>query len=102
MTNLDNAILLCRRHHRFVHEFGFTVERGEDGFTTFRDPRGEIVPAGGERDLRRAASIERLRAALADSGIEIDAETNAPRWDGMPPDYSLCIESLSFADGRHQ
>jgi hypothetical protein len=118
MTNLDNAILLCRRHNGRVcagaasvegpgsvwgqvHEFGFTVERGEDGFTTFRDPRGEIVPAGGERDLRRAASIERLRAALAESGIEIDAATNAPRWDGMPPDYSLCIEALSFADGRH-
>jgi hypothetical protein len=101
MTNLDNAILLCRRHHRFVHEFGFSVERGEDGLTTFRDPRGEIVPAGGERALRQAASIERLRAALAESGIEIDAETNAPRWDGMPPDYSLCIEALSFADGRH-
>ena len=41
-------------------------------------------------------------AALAASGIEIDTETNAPRWDGTAPDYALCIEALSFADGLHQ
>lgn len=101
-TNLDNAILMCRRHHRFVHEFGFSVERGEDGLTTFRNPRGWIVPPTGERALRRAANMERMHRALADSGIEIDAMTNAPRWDGTSPDYALCIEALSLADRRHR
>ncbi|HEU5059939.1 MAG TPA: DUF222 domain-containing protein, partial [Kofleriaceae bacterium] len=26
-TSLENTVLLCRRHHRFVHEHGFSLER---------------------------------------------------------------------------
>jgi hypothetical protein len=31
-TRLDNLVLLCRRHHRVVHEFGFRIVHGEKGF----------------------------------------------------------------------
>ena len=101
-TNLEALTLLCRRHHRFVHEFGFSVERGEDGLATFRNPHGWIVPPTGERALRRAADIERTRAALVEAGIVLDGSTNAPRWDGTNPDYALCIEALSDADRPRQ
>ena len=40
-TDLDNLVLLCRRHHRLVHEGGFTVERTAAGGIVFRDPLGE-------------------------------------------------------------
>jgi hypothetical protein len=30
-TNKENGALLCRRHHRLVHEEGWTVRWGEDG-----------------------------------------------------------------------
>lgn len=30
-TNLDNCILLCRRHHRMVHEGGWQLVKTEDG-----------------------------------------------------------------------
>ena len=30
-TRLDNLVLLCGRHHRAVHEFGYRIERQEDG-----------------------------------------------------------------------
>ena len=30
-TNLDNCILLCKRHHRMVHEGGWQLVRTEDG-----------------------------------------------------------------------
>lgn len=46
-TSLDNLLLLCRRHHRLVHEGGFTVEL-EDGEPVFTAPNGrrlEAVPA---------------------------------------------------------
>lgn len=31
-TRLDNLVLLCRRHHRLVHEHGWEVMRTADGF----------------------------------------------------------------------
>jgi hypothetical protein len=43
-TSLDNLALLCRRHHRAVHEEGFQVERGPDGELAFRRPDGEPFP----------------------------------------------------------
>jgi hypothetical protein len=30
-TNLDNLALLCRAHHRAVHEGGWQLTRGPDG-----------------------------------------------------------------------
>jgi len=30
-TKLDNLVLLCSRHHRAVHEFGYQIERKNDG-----------------------------------------------------------------------
>jgi 5-methylcytosine-specific restriction endonuclease McrA len=32
-TNLENCALLCRRHHVAVHEGGWKLARGPDGFT---------------------------------------------------------------------
>jgi len=29
-TNLDNLVLLCRRHHRMVHEGGWQLVKTED------------------------------------------------------------------------
>src|SRR5262249_20518383 len=37
-TTLSNLILLCRRHHRSVHEEGYSVERDADGTLRFRQP----------------------------------------------------------------
>ncbi|MGD9754332.1 MAG: DUF222 domain-containing protein [Acidimicrobiia bacterium] len=49
-TNLDNLLLLCRHHHRNVHEGGWTVQRNNDndgdrgggggGGWTFTNPNG--------------------------------------------------------------
>ena len=43
-TKLDNLILLCRRHHRLVHEGGYAVEPAADGALRFRDPWGAAIP----------------------------------------------------------
>jgi len=43
-TTLSNLALLCRRHHRVVHEEGYHVERGPDGELQFIRPDGRIVP----------------------------------------------------------
>jgi hypothetical protein len=47
-TRLDNLTLLCRRHHRAVHEGGFTIVKRDDGTPMFYRPDGtlvEIAPA---------------------------------------------------------
>jgi hypothetical protein len=43
-TNLDNLVLLCRRHHRLVHEHGYTLGLDGDGTTHFRNRYGIAIP----------------------------------------------------------
>lgn len=104
-TALDNLLLLCRRHHRLVHEGGYTVRRSDDGSPMFIRPNGwpvEVVPAPapwngntGQRTVPTAKpnalspTEERLEAA----GIAIDAHT-APVWDGTPFNVGYVIDAL--------
>ena len=39
-TSLDNCLLLCRHHHRLVHEGGWRVDWWGRGRPVFFDPRG--------------------------------------------------------------
>ena len=41
-TTLSNLVLLCRRHHRAVHEEGYQVDRQPDGELRFRRPDGRV------------------------------------------------------------
>src|SRR5947207_3136868 len=43
-TTLSNLTLLCRRHHRAVHEEGYQVARLPDGALQFRRPDGRLLP----------------------------------------------------------
>ncbi|HEU5190648.1 MAG TPA: HNH endonuclease signature motif containing protein [Methylomirabilota bacterium] len=43
-TTLANLVLLCRRHHRAVHEDGYRITREEDGKLTFLRPDGRPLP----------------------------------------------------------
>jgi hypothetical protein len=58
-TSVDNGILLCRRHHRMVHEGGWTVSLDiPTASATFRSPTGrEVVtrPHRFQGDGRRRA-----------------------------------------------
>ncbi len=43
-TNLDNLILLCGYHHRFLHEHGWRIEHDPDHKPVFRKPDGQNYP----------------------------------------------------------
>ena len=43
-TRLDNLLLLCRRHHRLVHEDGYSVSAGPADTFVFRRRDGRVIP----------------------------------------------------------
>lgn len=43
-TRKDNLVMLCRFHHRLLHEEGFTVQRSRDGTFDFRNREGRRIP----------------------------------------------------------
>jgi hypothetical protein len=54
---IAEMVLVCRRHHRLVHEGGYGVERGVDGEVTFVRPDG--------RPIARSPSLSWGRASHA-------------------------------------
>ena len=66
-TTLSNLALLCRRHHRAVHEEGYQVERLPDGELRFRRPDGRSPrrphSSAWERFPREATRRERRSKA---------------------------------------
>jgi hypothetical protein len=91
-TKLENLILLCRFHHRAVHEEGFRVERLPDGGISFSRPDGRPIPEAPPLRALAADPVARLVARLADDGIDIDASTSLPTWEGGAVDYGWAID----------
>ena len=93
-TRLDNLLLLCRRHHRSVHEEGFAVRLDADGEARFAWPDGRPLlaapPAPSWTGVPLAPSTSRLAAA----GITIDARTATPHWHGERLDLAWAIDVM--------
>ena len=97
-TKLDNLILLCRFHHKAVHEGGWRVEMGQagagaaPGAARFRDPTGRVVPA--VPPAREDVEAPRT----ADAGLGnwhrkegIDPWTATSLWMGDPLDLDWAL-----------
>jgi hypothetical protein len=81
-TSVENLVLLCRRHHRAVHEGGFDLVRHHDGTVTFFRPNGTVLEAA---------------PALPPRYNAVDAPSTAddiPVWDGTPFDVVYAIDVL--------
>ena len=93
-TSLDNLVLLCRRHHRLVHEGGIMVRRSTDGGVAFFHANGEpllLAPP-----LPRWAAENPLApttARLAAAGVTISSRT-LPTWDGAGLNLGYAIDVL--------
>ena len=91
-TTLSNLAMLCRRHHRAVHEEGFQVERQPDGDLCFRRPDGRPLPEVPATPAVPAAPCEALRARR--EALDIHARTAMPGWLGERLDVGYAISVL--------
>jgi hypothetical protein len=92
-TKLDNLVLLCRRHHRAVHEDGFRVEREADCIRFLR-PNGCVVPASPAMEPLERDGWLSLRRTHAQLGLKVDARTAVPSWYGERMDYNWAVGVL--------
>ncbi len=101
-TKLTNLVLLCRHHHRLVHEEGWKVEWWGEGRPVFFDPRGGTHFDGRWRapELQESPVLS-LMEENRHRGADPDGWTAASRWkrEADIPDriYFRAVEALSEA-----
>jgi hypothetical protein len=93
-STLSNLALLCRRHHRAVHEEGYRLDRHPDGALTFRRPDGRLVPEVPPPVALPADPIAVLRARHEAQGLPLHAKTTRPSWLGERLDVGYAIDVL--------
>ena len=91
-TCVDNLVLLCRRHHRLVHEGGFGVHSETCGDIRFSFPDGRTMAAG--PDGRFRGNVVSITRKNRKNGLDITSETLPPMWTGETMDYDLAILGL--------
>src|SRR5713226_6601152 len=93
-TTLSNLAMLCRRHHRAVHEERFQVARGPDGALQFRRPDGRPLPEVPAPAVVTGDPIKALRACHDSLGLRVNARTGCPGWLGERLDVGWAIDVL--------
>ena len=93
-TKLSNLALLCRRHHRAVHEEGYQVARRPDGTLGFRRPDGRPLPEIPPPAVGLGDSEETLRARHDAEGLRLNGRTAHPDWLGERLDLGWAIDVL--------
>ena len=102
VTSLANTLLLCRRHHRAVHEEGFSVELAPDGEARFYRPDGRPLPQAPALPVLAREPVMALIARLVSHGVDVDAGATLPDWWGGSVDYGWEIDWLRWRDHRDQ
>jgi uncharacterized protein DUF222/HNH endonuclease len=93
-TTLSNLAMLCRRHHRAVHEEGFQVARGPDGALQFRRPNGHPLPEVPSPAAVPGDPVKALQTCHEAQGLRIHARTACPSWLGEGLNVGYAIDVL--------
>ena len=102
-TSLRNTVLLCRRHHRLVHEGGYRLCMDKYGRVVFFGPRGkaiaEVAARGGAGG--HAAGTSALVRRNRERGVAPDWRTGLPphrHEREIPPDTEIAaLEAMDRA-----
>ena len=95
-TKLSNLMLLCRRHHRLLHEGGYSVERPSSGSIRFRRPDGRPIPTA---MMHTSTQPDEIRQRNRRAALPIVPETPAARSGGGPFAVDVAVEGLLARDG---
>jgi hypothetical protein len=90
-TNLENLVLLCRRHHRLVHERGYTLDTAADGSAEFRNQHGIVIPNAPPRSP--PSSSGKLHDQHRRQGLTIDDNT-CRNGTGDRMDLGLAVDAI--------
>jgi HNH endonuclease len=93
-TTLSNLAILCRRHHRAVHEEGVQIEREPDGELRFRGPAGQPLPEVPPAPWVADDPLGVLRSWNRAAGLNLYAHTATPQWLGERLDVGYAIDVL--------
>src|SRR5437870_9473699 len=93
-TTLSNLALLCRRHHRAVHEEGYQLDRQPNGELRFRRPDGRPLPEVPPPREVRGDPVKILRAQHDAEGLVLNARTTTPGWLGERLNVGWAIDVL--------
>jgi hypothetical protein len=86
--------MLCRRHHRAVHEEGYQVDRQPDGGLRFRRPDGRLLSEVPLPAAVPADPVQALRAQHDAQGLRLHARTACPSWLGERLNVGWAIDVL--------
>ncbi|HEY0340078.1 MAG TPA: DUF222 domain-containing protein [Steroidobacteraceae bacterium] len=101
-TKLSNLALLCRFHHRQVHEGRVTIQVLDDGALRFLRSDGQSFDSVAPNHTRPLSDWRQLSAWNRAEGIHIDAGTAATLWRGESMDYGQAVDSLLYKARRAQ
>jgi hypothetical protein len=93
-TTLSNLVLLCRRHHRAVHEEGYQVERRPDGELEFRRPDGRVIPNVPNPPEPPTDPVGTVKTHNHQAGVVVGPRTATPGWQGERLDVGYAIDVL--------
>jgi hypothetical protein len=95
-TRLSNLVLLCRRHHRQVHEGGARVRMLNDGALLFVDALGRRIDDAPPLSGEPGWIVERHRR----DGPPIQAGTASGQWRGERLDLGWTVAGLCAQQAR--
>jgi hypothetical protein len=84
-TSLDNLVLLCRHHHRHIHEGGHELSRDADGHLEFRRPDAVLLTR-----TPRTPELPKSALALGDAGPLLTGS-------GESMDLAACVDAALYA-----
>jgi hypothetical protein len=93
-TTLSNLALLCRRHHRAVHEDGYQIARASDGTLRFSRPDGRPLPETPSPPRIAADPVNELRAQHDAGGVRLTGRSLRAGWAGERLDVVWAIDVL--------